>query len=71
MAQPGVAKTHRFEHIDRPVTVLDIGGVDEDEDQKSAGVGEDVTLAASDFLACVPGLRQGRLRPKPRRSRWF
>ena len=38
MAQPGEAKTHRFQHIDRPVAVLNIGGVDENEDQKSASV---------------------------------
>ena len=37
--QPGKAKAHRFEHIDSPVTVLNISGVDEDEHQKTAGVG--------------------------------
>lgn len=31
MAQPGETEAHRFEHIDRAVTVLDIGRVDEDE----------------------------------------
>ena len=67
----GKAKAHRFEHIDRPVTVLNISGVDENEDQKSAGVGKNVALAAPDFLARVPGLRQGRLRPKPHHSQWF
>jgi len=35
------------------ITVLNIGGVDEDEDQKSAGIGEDMALAAPDLLACV------------------
>ena len=53
MAQPGEAKTHRFEHIDRAIAVLDVGGVNENEDQKSAGVGEDMTLAPPDFLARV------------------
>jgi hypothetical protein len=51
--QPRKAKAHRFEHIDRPVTVLNISGVDEDKNQKSAGIGEDVALAAPDFLARV------------------
>jgi hypothetical protein len=53
MAQLGKAETHRFQHIDRPVAVLDIGGVDGNEDQKSAGVGENVALATPDFLIRV------------------
>ena len=63
MPQPGKAKAHCFEHIDRPVTVLNISGVDEDEDQKSAGVGKNVALAAPDFLARV-------IAPPPH-SQWF
>jgi hypothetical protein len=53
MAQPVEAKTHRFEHIDRAIAVLNIGGVDENEDQKAAGVGIDMALSPSDFLARV------------------
>ena len=53
MAQPGETETDRFEHIDRAITILNVGGVDEDEDQKSAGVGDDVPLATLDLLARV------------------
>jgi hypothetical protein len=37
----------------RPVAVLDIGGMDDDTDQESAGIGQDVTFAPFDFLARV------------------
>ena len=53
MPQPWEAKARRLQHIHSPVTTLDVGGVDEDEDQKAAGVGEDVTLATFDLLARV------------------
>ena len=33
--------------------VLDVGGVDEDKDEKAAGVGQDMPLAALDLLARV------------------
>jgi len=33
--------------------VLDVGGVDDNEDQKAAGAGEDVALATFDLLARV------------------
>ena len=69
MPQPGKVKAHCLEHIGRPVTVLNVSGVHQNEDQKSAGVGEKVALAAPDLLARVPRvwLRQpeDRLRPKP------
>ena len=42
------------EHLPaRNVAVLDLGAVDHDRDQQAAGVGEDVTLAALDFLSGV------------------
>ena len=41
------------EHRRRAVAVLDLGAVDHDRDQQAAGVGEDVTLAALDFLSGV------------------
>ena len=55
MPQPWEAKARRLQPIDGPVTVLDVGGVDEDEDQKAAGVGEDMALAAFDLLATPAG----------------
>ena len=53
MAQPGKTKTHRFQYIDCAITVLNIGGVDENEDQKSTSVGENVALATSDLLSRI------------------
>ena len=38
--QPGEPEADGFEDIGRTIAILDIGGMDEDEDQKSAGVGE-------------------------------
>ena len=42
-----------LEHIYGAVPVLNIGRMDHDEDQKAAGVGEDMALSAFDFLTCV------------------
>ena len=39
MAQPREAIPDGFEHIDGPIPVLDIGGMDEDEDEVAAGIG--------------------------------
>ena len=50
MAQPREALAYRLEHIDGTVPVLNIGRIDEDEDQKATGVGEDVPLATLDLL---------------------
>jgi len=52
MAQPREAKTDGLENIGCAVSVLNVGGMDEDEDQKSAGVGDDVPLATLYLLAC-------------------
>ena len=51
--QPWEAKAHHFQQIDGLVAVLDVGGVDQDEHQKAAGVGEDMALAALDLLAGI------------------
>ncbi len=53
MPQPGEPEADGFEDIGRAITILDVGGMDEDEDQKSAGVGEYVPLAPLDLLARV------------------
>ena len=41
MAQPGGRCANGFEDIDCTVAVLNIGGMDQDEYQKTAGVGDD------------------------------
>ena len=62
MAQPGKAETHGFQHIDRPVAVLDIGGMDQNEYQVAAGVGEDVALATLDLLAGIKATNSASFR---------
>lgn len=51
MAQPWEAIADRFEHIDGAVAVLNVGSVDEDEDQEAAGIGNDMPLAPFDLFA--------------------
>ncbi len=53
VAQAGKVAGDGGEHRRRAVAVLDVGAVDHDRDQQAAGVGEDVTLAALDFLSGV------------------
>ncbi len=53
MAQPWEPRTNSGQHIYGPIAVLDFSSVDEDEDQKTAGVGQDVPFAALDLLARV------------------
>ena len=53
MAQPWEAIADRFEDIDGPVAVLNIGGMNQDEDQIAAGVSNDMPFAAFDLLARV------------------
>lgn len=47
----------------RTVTVLHIGGVDDDVDQQAERVDEDVPLAARDLLARIVALRVERRAP--------
>ena len=53
MAEPREAETDRLEDIGRAVAVLNVGSVDEDEQQKAAGIGDDMPLATLHFLACI------------------
>ncbi len=53
VSQPGEPEADGFEDIGGAIAALDVGGVDEDEDQKSAGVGEYVPLATLDLLARI------------------
>ena len=64
VARAGKVAGDGGEHRRRAVAVLDLGAVDHDRDQQAAGVGEDVTLAALDFLS-------GRRSPGYRRFPWF
>ena len=53
MAEPGEAETDRLEDIGCAVAVLNVGSVDEDEQQKATGVSDDMPLAALPLLACI------------------
>ena len=64
MAQPREPEAHGFKNIRRAVAVLNVGSMDEDEQQETAGVGNDMALAALDLLA-------GIIARKYRRSPWF
>jgi len=57
MTHPGETTAHGFEDIDGAVTILDIGRVHEDEDQKPAGVRQDMPLPAFDILAGIIAAR--------------
>ena len=56
MTQPREAKTHGLQHIHCSVTVLNVSGKDQDEDQKSAGVGQDMALTTTDLFARIIAL---------------
>jgi hypothetical protein len=47
----------RLEHVDCAITVLNVGGVDQDGNHKATGVGEDVALATLDLFARVIAAR--------------
>ena len=53
MAQPRPAFEDRFQDESRAVTVLNIGGVDDETNHQAERVDDDVTLAAIDLLAGV------------------
>jgi len=53
MARPWEAITDRLEHIDGAIAVLNVGSVDENEDQEAADIGDDMPLAPLDLLARV------------------
>ncbi len=53
MAQPREAIADGFEDIDGPIAILNVGSVDEDEDQIATSVGEDVPLAPFYYLARI------------------
>ena len=51
--QPRIERTDRGQDIDRTVAILDVGGMDQQPDEITLGVGHDVSLAAFDLLAGV------------------
>jgi hypothetical protein len=53
MTQPGKAETKGLDDLGSAVPILDIGGMDQHEEQETQRVGDDVTLAALDLLACI------------------
>ena len=62
MPQPGEVLTDRFEHINGAVAVLNVGGMDENEDEEATGVCQDMPLPAFDLLACVITTRPATFR---------
>src|ERR1700686_3053474 len=57
-----------IENQPRPVAVLNIAGMDDDVQQKTKRIDEDVTLASSDLLARIVALRVERDPAAPRRG---
>ena len=53
MAQPWVPIANGFDNIGRPVSVLNSGTVNDDEQHLTQRIGDDVALAALDLLACI------------------
>ena len=53
MAQPRIARTDRSKDAGGAIAILNAGFVHDESDQVALGVGNDVALAALDFLACV------------------
>ena len=61
VAQPREGASDRAQKRGCAVAILDIRRMDDRADQQSAGVGEDVSLAALDLLAGVEAARTTRL----------
>ena len=53
MAQPREPRPDCGQDVDSSIAILNVGSVDENEDQETASVGQDVPLAALDLLARV------------------
>jgi hypothetical protein len=69
VSELGRPKTHVAQHVDRHVVVLNIGGMDQNEGQKTAGVAAlafgsvmNVTCASIDLLAGVKANKYHRFR---------
>jgi hypothetical protein len=53
MAEPRVAMANVVQHGNGPVAILDIGTMDHEPDEMAECIGDDVPLAAFDFLASI------------------
>ena len=53
MAQPGIVRADRSKDAWSAAAILNAGFMHDESDQISLGIGDDVALAALDFLACV------------------
>ena len=62
VAQPREARSDRGENVRCAIAILDVGGMDDCRDQQATSVGEDVALAAHDFLARIIAARPTALR---------
>jgi hypothetical protein len=62
MTQPRIERADRSEHARRAIAVLNIGFMHNEADEVSLRVGDDVTLAAFDFLAGVEAARAAAFR---------
>jgi hypothetical protein len=68
VAQPRVGASDRVEEPGRTVPVLNIGGMNDQSDQKADGVGQNVPFAAFDLLASIEPPNTTAL---PRNSIWM
>ena len=51
--QPGKAPAYCCQDINGPITVLNVGGMNEEKDQEAAGIRHDMALAALDLFPRV------------------
>ena len=62
MAQPWIERADRGEHAWGTIAILNAGFMHDEPDQMALRVGDDMTLAALDLLACVIAPRAAALR---------
>ncbi len=55
--EPAVQKLDAFQQVTCPVSMLDVGGVDEDSEPQAGGVNRDMALAAVDLLGRIVATR--------------
>lgn len=62
MAQPRPALQDSFQHVGGAITVLNVGGMDDQTDQQAKRVDDDMTLATHDLLAGIEAPYSAALR---------
>ena len=55
--EPAVQRLDAFQQVTCPVSILDVGGVDEDSEPQAGGVNRDMALAAVDLLGRIVATR--------------